>query len=286
MPTSSVFFGLTAMAGWGVINFLIASLTKKVESFKVAFLIQFLAFFPTFLLFPFFKEELFLGRDFLLLSFLGILGASAYASLTKGYSEGAVSVVSPITSTWAIITATLSFIFLKERVVPLKILGIVTAVIGIILVSADFKQLLKEKKVKLLAGTKWATLTALGWGVNFFLLAFFSRKLGWYLANLGLRFWSALAFLGLANLTRKKLPYLLKDIPTLVWVAVILDVFTFIMFNIGLIRGEPSIVSVIGSAAPLVSIILAGFFLKEKVSFLQKVGILLCLVGIATLSLV
>lgn len=286
MFASSIFFGLVAMCGWGVINFLIALLTKKVKSFKVAFLIQFFAFFPTLLLFPFFKTGLSFGKDFLSLSLLGIIGAGAYTFLTKGYSQGAVSIISPISSSWAVITAVLSFIILKEEITSFKIIGIVTALLGVILVSTNFQQLFKEKKVKLLAGTKWAILTAIGWGINFFLLAFFSRKLGWYFANLGLRFWSSLAFLGLANLTQNKFSYLLKNIPKLLWAIVVLDVFTFMMFNLGLVKGEPAVVSVIGSAAPLVSITLAALFLKEKLSWLQKVGILFCLAGIITLSLV
>lgn len=286
MPTSSVFFGLTAMAGWGVNNLLLASLTKKVGPFKAGFLVQTSTLFPTLFLFPFFKEQVVLGIDLFLLSFLGIFGALTYLTCTKGYSQGAVSIVSPLTSTWAVITAVLSFIFLKEKVVPLKIIGIIAAVLGVVLVATDFKEIVKAKRVKLFAGAKWATLTAIGWGVNFFLLALFTQKIGWYFTNLGLRFWSALAFLGLACLTGNKLSYLLQNVPKLAWAVIAVDVLTFMIYNIGLSRGESAVIAVVASAAPLVSIVLARIFLKESISLVQKTGILLCLAGIATLSLV
>lgn len=284
--TPSVFYGLVAMTGWGTINLLVASLTKKIGSFKTAFLIQVFAFFPTLLLFPFFQAELSLGKNFFLLSLLGGIGALTYVCLTKGYSEGAVSIVAPMTSFWAVITAVLSFLFLREKVVPLKILGIITAFIGVALVSADFEQMIRERKMKLLTGARWGLLTALGWGINFFLLAFFSRRLGWYSANLGLRFWSVIAFLGLSKLKKERFNHLLRNIPQPVWAAIILDVLTFATYNIGLVKGETSTVSVIGSASPLVSVLLARIFLKETVSLIQRLGIILCLLGIASLSLV
>jgi drug/metabolite transporter (DMT)-like permease len=69
-------------------------------------------------------------------------------------------------------------------------------------------------------------------------------------------------------------------------VVVLIDTFTLIMFNVGVTRGEPAVVSVISSAAPLIAIVLARIFLKETISLVQKLGIFLCLLGIATLSLV
>lgn len=46
------------------------------------------------------------------------------------------------------------------------------------------------------------------------------------------------------------------------------------MFNLGLVKGEPAVVSVIGSASPLVSITLAAFFLREEKKQLNFFGAL------------
>ncbi len=160
------------------------------------------------------------------------------------------------------------------------------AFIGVILVSADFQKILKEKKVKVFEGVKWASIAATIWGFQMFILAFFSRKLGWYTTNLGLRFWSAIAFLILAILLKKKFSHILKEIPKLILLVILLDVFTFAAFNIGMVKGEPAVISVISSASPLVTIILAAIFLKEKIYLLQKIGIFFILAGVASLSLV
>lgn len=282
----SLLYGLMAMSGWGTINLLTASLSKRIGAFKTAFLVQVFAIFPTVLLLPIWGKDLIFDQNFLYLSLLGILGISAYLSLLKGYEEGAVSVITPLTSFWAVITAILSFIFLNETITELKILGMMIAFIGVVLVSANFEKILKEKKVKVFDGVKWASLTATIWGFQMFLLAFFSRELGWYTANLGLRVWSAISFLILVLLLRKRFSHLLKEIPKLILVVILLDVFTVAAYNIGLVRGEPAVVSVIGSGSPLITVVLAAIFLKEKINFAQKIGIFLILAGVASLSLV
>lgn len=282
----SVFFGLTTMTSWGINSFLIASLTKKVGAFKAGFLIQTLTFFPTLLLLPLFKSQVTFGPDFFLISLPGVLGAISYRTYTQSYSEGKVSLVSPLTSTWSVVTAVLSFVFLKEKVIPLKMIGMAIAMAGIILVAGDFKQIFEEKKVKVFTGTKWAVLTALGWGITFFLLAFFSRKSGWYLTSLGLRFWTALFFLGFASLTRRSVFQLFQGIPRPTWIIILVDTFALASFNFGVTKGEPAVVSIISSTSPLIGVFLARVFLRETISLVQKLGIVLCLLGIASLSLV
>src|SRR4030042_981807 len=237
--TPSVLFGLLAMFGWGTGSFVTASLTKKFGVFKVAFLIQILAIFPTLLLLPIFKQELIFNQSWFLLSLIALIGSLAYLAILKGYEEGAVSIVVSLSSVWAIITAILSFLSLKETVTPVKIIGMTIAIIGVILISTDFKKVLKEKKIKIYEGVKWASLAALAWGVEMFLLAFFSRKLGWYTANLGLRFWNVIVFFLLAVFIKQKIPLLFKKILRLICLAILIDVFTLTSYNLGLVKGEP-----------------------------------------------
>ncbi len=282
----SVFYGLLAMISWGTNNFLVASLTRRFGAFKIAFLIQIFAIFPTLLLLPIFKEQLVFNYNLIFLSLIALTGSLAYISLLKGFQEGTVSLVVSLSAAWAIITAILSFIFLKEPVSALKLLGMAVAFTGIVLVSANFKEIRKEKRVKIYAGVKWASFAALAWGIEMFLLALFSRKLGWYSANLGLRFWNVIIFFLLAILLKQKFPVLLKKIPKLIWVIILIDVLALTAYNIGLVKGEPAVVSVIGSAVPLVTVILAAIFLKERILPLQKIGISLILAGVASLSLV
>ncbi len=96
--TSSILYGLIAMSGWGTLNLFTGFLSKKISAFKTAFLVQVFAIFPTLLILPIFRKDLIFDQNFLYLSLLGALGSLAYISLLKGYEEGVVSVVTPLTS--------------------------------------------------------------------------------------------------------------------------------------------------------------------------------------------
>jgi transporter family protein len=281
---SSVLYGMIAMGGWGLNYFLLSPTSKKIGALKTAFLVQLFASIFTLLLFPVFKNGFSFGGQFFFLSLLGITGAAGYFFLPKAFSEGEVSIIAPLTSGWAIITAVLSFLFLNERLFFLKGLGIAITILGIVLISTDPKQILK-KKIKLLAGVRWALLAAFGMGINSFFLAIFSQKIGWYAANLGLRFWMTMAFLATIFLGKERFSHFFKSMPKLIFLIGLIDVVAFATFNVGLVRGEPAVVSVVASASPLVSIILATIFLKEKTVLIQKAGIFLILLGIISLSL-
>lgn len=202
----------------------------------------------------------------------------------KAFEKGSVAIVMPIVSSWSIITALLSFIFLKEKIIATKIVGIVLTVLGVIILSTNLQKLFKEKAIKLIAGAEWAGATSIGWGINFFLVSFFSKKLGWYLTNIGLRVWVTIALLIITFFLRKNIPKLFFKIPKIIYLIVILDVIFYIFLNAGLEFGEASIVSVLASAAPVVSIMIAVIFMRERLVFLQKMGIILSLGGILILS--
>ncbi len=85
----------------------------------------------------------------------------------------------------------------------------------------------------------------------------------------------------------KKLTELFKDIAWK-WIipGAICDVIAFSIYNYALTRYEVSYVSVISSAAPLVSTILAILFLKEKLTVFQITGFILVMIGVICLNIV
>ncbi len=251
-------------------------MTKKLE--------RLLPLFITLALLPLFYSGSISWNAFLLLAIPGFLGTLSSTSLTKGLSIGTVAIVTPIISTWALVTAILSFLFLGEQLTPLKGAGILLTMTGIIFVSTNFREIVKTKRVKLLAGAEWACLTALGWGTLYFLLALFSRQLGWFTANLSVRFWSALGFVILASLRKKSIPQLVNRIPKIIYFLAIFDVAIFLTFNKGLTVGEPAVVSAVTAASPLVSSILASRFLGETTTRSQKGGIGLVVTGLICLT--
>jgi transporter family protein len=67
--------------------------------------------------------------------FMGVIEAGAVAIVNYGLTIGHAILITPIASALSIVTITLAIIFLKEKVTKLQVLGIVTAVIGIIVTT-------------------------------------------------------------------------------------------------------------------------------------------------------
>lgn len=287
MTLSPNLYGLGSMIGWGIQNFLVALVSKKHDTFKIGFLFQVLSFLFTLALLPFIGFGEFKLIPFLSISIVGFCFAIGFTTFIKGFKAGAMSVVTPIAASKSIVTSILSSIFLHEEMYALKVLGICITFVGIIFVSSDFKKIFNEKKMNLIKGAKWAIITAILWGGGLFLLALFSQSFNWYWSNLSLRFWVAFTFVCMLPFANSKITEMFeKRFLKILLVAVICDVIGSISLNIGLVKGDPSILSVISGGSSVIVIICGVTFLKEKLSIMQVLGILSTMVGIVILSIV
>ena len=68
----------------------------------------------------------------LMVVLMGIIEAGAVAIVNFGLTIGDAILITPIASALSIVTITMAIIFLKDRVTKLQVVGIITAVVGII----------------------------------------------------------------------------------------------------------------------------------------------------------
>jgi len=89
-------------------------------------------------------------------------------------------------------------------------------------------------------------------------------------------------------LFRKKMKLIFKPVHLLIIIIFsgILDVFGLLTYNMGISTEFVSIVAPISSAFPVVTIILAYIFLKERMVLNQKIGAVLILTGLILISLI
>ena len=67
--------------------------------------------------------------------FMGVIEAGAVAIVNYGLTIGQAILITPIASALSIVTITLAIIFLKEKVTKLQLLGIATAIVGIVVTT-------------------------------------------------------------------------------------------------------------------------------------------------------
>lgn len=280
--------GLATMSFWGVAIFFEAIANRKFENVVVLFWMQLFGFLfgVIYFVYSFHSFNFSLVYQYLPnLIAIAILQMIAYLSFYKGLAKAQVSLVSSIAASWGLLTAILGVIFLKEVLKINQILAIIFIIVGIILVSVNIKDLLDNKKIKLLVGVKEGLIAMLSWGVSLFLLASLTKVIGWFLPVFVFRF-LLLLFLSTYILLLKKtfVPKKTK-FPLGLFLAIgVFDIAGFFTFSLGTSGAYASIVAPIGSAYTLVTIILAKIFLKEKIKINQMIGIAGIIVGLILIS--
>ncbi|OGK25818.1 hypothetical protein A3A46_00185 [Candidatus Roizmanbacteria bacterium RIFCSPLOWO2_01_FULL_37_13] len=271
------------MFSWGLIAILAAKLSRKVGGFNSGFLIQLFAFLGTLLISPLFFSIP--GKiNWLGLIIQGLLGAGTYIIYCKALEKGKVPIIVPIVSAWALISAVLGIVFLGEPIYLLKAVSIFIITLGIIILTINWNQIKRNQLNLFNPGVVFALMVAVGWGFSFFYLGSLSRQMGWFFTTVGTRMFVMISFfLGYISITNRT--NMFQNVPWKVLFPIAaLDVVAFTTYNLAVSRYDVSYVSVISSASPLVAVILGEFLLKEKTSLLQKLGIVIIIVGIIGLQ--
>ncbi len=284
-----IIYALISMFGWGTADFLAAKSSRKIGAILTLLGVQLLGFLIA-LIYFLFRFNTFdltqLPKYLFLLIIIGFFQIIAYLAYYRGLKKGQVSLVTPVAASWAIITVILSVIFLKETLLINQIIAIFLILIGIIVISIDFNSLKATKKVNLFKGIREGIIAMLGWGVSMFLLAFTLEALGWFVPVIFFKIFgiSLLFIYGLATKSFQKVSISPSLILLLLPIG-ILDISAFFTYNLGINALKSSIVAPVAASFPVITIILARIFLKERLKFGQILGIVNIVAGLLLISI-
>jgi drug/metabolite transporter (DMT)-like permease len=207
----------------------------------------------------------------------GLGGVSGLAALYRGMAIGAMGVVAPISSMAAAIPFAVG-VARGERPSLLQFLGAVVALAGLGLVSRTNEEL----RGRVAAGVGLALLAAVGFGFYFVLLDVAADESpSWAvlvarLSSSGLALAASLAAgLSLGLPRRLLLPVLGVGL---------CDVGANVLFALATTKGLVSVVSVLTSLYPAVTVALAAALLRERVGGIRLVGAGAVLAGAALLT--
>lgn len=204
----------------------------------------------------------------------------------KAMEIGNVSIASPIAANWVIVTVIMSLIFLKESLTFLQSISLIILMLGIFLLSIVWKDFKKAIKSGISVGVKESLITMFCWGIGFFLLKFVVDAWGTIFPIIffrGIGFIMAYTIIAKNKLNINITP---KIVILFLTLAALFDIVGLITYSTGIQTEYVSIVSPIAAAAPLITIILAYIFIKERMILNQKIGALLILTGLILISIV
>jgi drug/metabolite transporter (DMT)-like permease len=215
----------------------------------------------------------------------GSAGVVALGAFYRGLAIGTMSVVAPISATGAAVPVLVGLAE-GERPGALQVAGMVAALAGVILASRESEPAEDLGDGRADAGRAavgLALVAALGFGTFFVGVdrASATAEVPWVIVIS--RSCSLVLVLIAALLARPGLP---RDAVSFGALAIIgvLDLGANGLFAIATTKGLLSVVAVLGSLYPAVTVVLARLVLAERVSRLQEVGVALTLAGVVAIS--
>jgi drug/metabolite transporter (DMT)-like permease len=209
----------------------------------------------------------------------GVFGAVGIAAFYRALATGTISIVSPVSACGALVPVALA-LAQGERPGALALAGSAIALGGAILASVHEyagDQPAARSSVVL------AATAAVGIGGFLFCIGHAVRGGHTLPALLGARSASLVLLVAGALVTRSSVRLAPSAIPMVAGIG-LLDVGANALFAAAAQRGFLSVVSVLGSEYPVVTVILAQKLLHERVSRPQAAGIALALVGVGIVS--
>jgi drug/metabolite transporter (DMT)-like permease len=221
------------------------------------------------------------GGDFAVYAALaGMAGALGLLAFYRALAVGKMSVIAPISATAAVIPVVVG-VATGDRPTAVQGAGIAVALAGVALASREAAAESGESR-RVATGVGLALLAALGFGCFFIAMdAASDADVLWAnlvnrATSLGLGAAAVLAFRPPLRATR-------PDLPVLAMVGV-LEMGANILFAWATTKGLVSVVSVLASLYPVVTILLARLVLHERLDRVQRAGVAAALIGVALIS--
>lgn len=280
-----ILYGLGAALCWGLGDFAITTLARYVGSARSLLLIQLFSLLSWFVLIPLFPHQIEGGPNVWAVAALaGVFHVVGLATTYRAFEIGTLSFVSPIASSFAIVTA-LMFVLTRNAPELTAMVGIVLLVGGIVVVTRSTG----AGGQTTLKGVPEAIASAVSFGVMFWILdVYVSEPLG-DVAPLILLKVMASAFATGYVARSKHEPA--ESTPgrgmlfAIALTAAILDTLAWVSYLFGFRHDHGAVVTALASLFSVVTIVLAGIFLKERLSRNQWVGVGIVLFGILLVSL-
>jgi drug/metabolite transporter (DMT)-like permease len=220
------------------------------------------------------------GTSVLLAAPAAVLGTVGLLAFYRGMAAGTISLVAPIAATGALIPVAFG-LATGERPSPFQLTGIVLAVGGAVVTS--YEPGTAERRGGLAAGVAWALVAAIGFG-GFFIPMHEAAEDGFLWAVLVFRIASTMLVLAATLVVRPRLPRSRRDLTAIACIG-LADTGGNVFFAAAAAeQGLVSIVSVLASLYPVVTVALARTYLRERVGRVQEAGAVATLAGVVLVS--
>jgi drug/metabolite transporter (DMT)-like permease len=209
----------------------------------------------------------------------GLAETFAIAALYRGLAVGTMGIVAPIAACAPVVPVAAAAV-LGELPGAGQSAGIAVAVTGVVLISLERRP--QGGGAPVGPSVLFGLVTALGFGA--FLATMDAASEGGVLwALLVARLTTVAIFGAIFALRRQRLAIPAPELPLIALIGVLVLVADS-LYATATTRGLLSVVAVLGSLYPVVTIALAHFYLHERLGPVQKIGVAVTLIGATAIS--
>lgn len=281
-----IVFGLIAMLGLGLNNAISRVPVRAIGSTKSVFFRNFFISLMLFIVVLIFFSESNFSLDFVLIAFfISFIGYLPLFTFYKALKVADVGVVAPIGNSAVIFTVLFSVIFFQEVLTITQIFSLFLIVLGIILISVNFRNWKSSDLFKFSSGIPFALVSCFLWGLVFFLFKIPVTVLGPILTAFIIEF-GIFIFSGIhLKISSESFALPEKRILKQLFLVGLFGAIGGVAYNIGIKFAEVSIVAALAFSAPLVATIYGKVVYKEQLRAVQYGAIALILAGIILISI-
>ena len=218
-------------------------------------------------------------RSFGLGLLAGLGGGAGLAAFYRALSLGTMSVVSPVVACGAVVPFLLALIT-GERPSAIALAGAAAALGGAVLASVDERRGDSPERARAIA---LAAVAAVALGLFVYFLGLGSREGDPLSALTGARVASLGLLICVAGVRRSSLRLPRSALWAVVAVG-LADVTANALFAYATGHGLLSLVSVLGSLYPVVTVLLAHILLGERLTRAQQIGVAVALAGVCAIA--
>jgi drug/metabolite transporter (DMT)-like permease len=208
--------------------------------------------------------------------FAGATGCFGLACFYAGLASGMMGIVSPIAALGVVVPIVVGFA-MGDSPSAVQLAGIALALVGVVAASGPELSGGAGRRPVLLA-----MVAGLMFGLVFVGLDQ-GAKSSALMTLLGMRMTSGLGLLAVGAVLRTTGGIVASDLPILVVVGVG-DAAANLCFGLASNRGLVSLVSVLGALYPVVTVLMARWFLRERLRTVQIAGVAVALSGVVLIS--
>lgn len=289
----AILSGLGGMLGWGFADFFAKKTIDQVGSIVTlvwahifgTFILTLVVWYQLIVLGSRLDTPNDLGRWGGLFLF-GALQAVVYLLAYEGFGKGQLAVLNPVFASYAGLAALVSILLFGEAISTNLAVALIIIFAGIILLNIDTQALLNKRlnltHVPGLKEVGLAALLAAFWQLYWDKLV---EGKDWVLYTLMMYTFMTITAVAVAKIKRVNL-----SVPKGLWKFIVLiglgEVVAYLALTLGFsVTTFTSIVILLAGAFSLPTLILAHFFLRERVTVVQRVGSIVIILGIMILSL-